>query len=417
MDRCKDLLARLLEEYRPVDAWGLWTDLALVLYALQKDKEILLAAEQCAPWDMLVHHCAQRIQDLPLYSWQPQKNLPAGCILILRDILRILAGDPQALAQNTADLLDGLLQQMFDQLYIRDLIPPRSLADLMAKMALPQGPCRVLDPVCGSGRLLQAARSVNPAASLRGMEARKPIALASQLYLRIWGIEDCDVDDQADIFHPAPYMREETDIVLANPPYESELRFTVRCILAFLEVLRPRGRCAVLVPEGLLNNTSHPDAVTLREYLLRSQRLEAVIFLPMEIYKPYTASHSSLLLLRKDPGRQEVFLGRIPGNRRSEGKALDSAYLPDMDRILQGWNCWSAGKPLPETAADLCWTASWEDIERTEGYIFSAEHYRPSIYIRQAREPGELDQVRRCQRKLEELLSQYTAEQEVRDGM
>lgn len=412
-----DILFRLLEESRPRDALGVWTDLALVLYALWKDEETLPAAERCERWDVLVQQCARRLYDLPLDDWQPQKGLSADCTAYVQAILRGLAKDRRTLAQNAADLLDELLQKMIDGESIYALITPQSLADLMVSMALPQGPCQVLDPICGSGRLLLAAHRVNPEASLKGIEHRKPLALAALLRLRLGGMWSCKVDNQTDILHLSPYCRERFDLILANPPYESDLRSTIGYIYAFLEVLKPGGRCAVLVPEGLLNNTVQLDAVELRKHLLRFQALEAVISLPIEIYRPHTISHSSLLLFRKGPGRREVFFGRIPNQEGPERGASDQAYRPDMNRVLHAWSCWSAGKLLPEEAAGLCWTASLEDIEHMEGYMFSAEQYRTSTYIHPERQPGELEQALRCQCRLEELLLQYMAEQEAWDGL
>lgn len=417
MGRYTNILSRLLEEARPANAWGFWTDLALILYALQRDRELLSAAARCGQWDGLVQQCARRAHHLPLDNWQPQRGLSAGCVLIVREILRGLAEDRPTLEQSAADLLDELLQQMIDQEYIHDLITPRSLADLMVKMALPQGPCQVLDPVCGSGRLLLAAHRVNPEASLRGIEHRKSIAPAALLRLQIGGIWNCDVNGRADIFSLAPSLEERFDIVLANPPYDGDLEATIHYIYAFLKVLKPCGRCAVLVPEGLLNHVVYTEALELRKYLLRSQTLEAVVSLPIEIYRPRTVSHSSLLLFRKGLGRQEVFFGRISRYEGSERRFSDRGYLPDMERVLQAWNCWSAGKPLPAEAGAVCWTAAREAIERTEGCILSAEQYKPSVYIHQERQAGALDQVRQCQCKLEYLLLQYMAGQETGNEM
>ena len=416
MDRYTNMLSQMLEEVGPRDAWSFQADLSLILYTLQQDEGILKAASQSGQWADMVRICARQVYDLPSDHRQPLENLSETCSAILRTLLQNLAQDQQLLCQNAAALLDELLQQMIDRKYTSDLIPPRSLADMMAAMAVPQAPCRILDPVCGSSRLLLAACGINHAAELLGIARSESIAAAALLRLRLGGIENGHVE-RADFFSRVPHLAERFDVILANPPYDKDLRDTFRYIYAFLNLLKPDGRCAVLVPEGLLNNTTSQDAVELRDFLLHCHDLEAVVSLPLRIYWPYTTSHSSLLLFRKGQGRQEVFFGRIPDREDLNRGLPDQFYRPDMAQILRAWNSWSAGKLLPEDTESLCWTVSWENIERTRDHVLSAEQYEFSPYVHQKQQIGALEQVRQCQIKLEHLLLRHMAEQEAGDEM
>lgn len=414
MGRYTNILSHLLDEAGPRNAWGFWADFAIILYAMQDD--VLQAADQSEQWAELVCTCVRQIHDFPIDHWEPQKNISKGCVVIVRKILQDLPEDRQVFRQNTAALLDELLQQMIDRKYIVDLITPLSLADLMAAMVVPQEPCRILDPVCGSGRLLLAARRVNPAANLLGFEISESISAAARLRLGMEENGNSDVE-QTDFFLKTPYLEQRFDVILANPPYDRDLRNTVRYIDAFFELLESQGRCAVLVPEGLLSNTINQKALELRDFLLRSQSVEAVISLPLKMYWPYTTSHSSLLLFQKGQGRQEVFFGRIPDRAEPDRGLSDQSYWPDMEQVLRAWKCWSAGNPVPEDAQALCWTVSKENIERTEDHVLSAEQYRLSPYIHLERQIGELDHVRHCQVKLEDLLIRYVMEQETANEM
>ena len=285
MDRYTNMLSQMLEEVGPRDAWSFQADLSLILYTLQQDEGILKAASQSGQWADMVRICARQVYDLPSDHRQPLENLSETCSAILRTLLQNLAQDQQLLCQNAAALLDELLQQMIDRKYTSDLIPPRSLADMMAAMAVPQAPCRILDPVCGSSRLLLAACGINHAAELLGIARSESIAAAALLRLRLGGIENGHVE-RADFFSRVPHLAERFDVILANPPYDKDLRDTFRYIYAFLNLLKPDGRCAVLVPEGLLNNTTSQDAVELRDFLLHCHDLEAVVSLPLRIYWP-----------------------------------------------------------------------------------------------------------------------------------
>ena len=123
---------------------------------------------------------------------------------------------------------------------------------------------------------------------------------------------------------------ESYDVVLANPPFtgtvdsadldgaifpragsrgkkasqvvtnKSELLFVWR----MLDLLRVGGRCAVIVPEGVLfgNTDGH---VRLRRELLTEHRLEAVISLPAGVFQPYTGVKTSILVFQKETRKED----------------------------------------------------------------------------------------------------------------
>lgn len=120
---------------------------------------------------------------------------------------------------------------------------------------------------------------------------------------------------------------EQYDVVLANPPFtgtvdsddldgtifpkagkggkkgkqvvtnKSELLFVWR----MLDLLRIGGRCAVIVPEGVLfgNTDGH---VSLRRELLTEHQVEAIISLPAGVFQPYTGVKTSILVFQKETG-------------------------------------------------------------------------------------------------------------------
>ncbi len=122
---------------------------------------------------------------------------------------------------------------------------------------------------------------------------------------------------------------ESYDIVLANPPFtgtvdnedldtslfpkagqrgqkakqvitnKSELLFVWR----MLDLLRVGGRCAVIVPEGVLfgNTAGH---IALRKELLTEHKVEAVISLPAGVFQPYTGVKTSILVFQKETGKE-----------------------------------------------------------------------------------------------------------------
>lgn len=71
-----------------------------------------------------------------------------------------------------------------------------------------------------------------------------------------------------------------------------QILFIERC----LQLLKPNGKLAVVLPDGILGNDS---LVYLREWILDKAQLLAVIDVPIETFMPYTSTKTSILILRK----------------------------------------------------------------------------------------------------------------------
>lgn len=106
---------------------------------------------------------------------------------------------------------------------------------------------------------------------------------------------------------------EQYDTILANPPFtgridkgglsaklgrietsQSELLFLDRII----HMLKPNGKAAVIIPEGVLFGSGKAQNKT-REILLKDCCLEAVISLPSGVFQPYTGVKTSILIFTK----------------------------------------------------------------------------------------------------------------------
>jgi type I restriction enzyme M protein len=66
----------------------------------------------------------------------------------------------------------------------------------------------------------------------------------------------------------------------------------------FLRLLKPGGRAAVIVPDGVLFGSSNAHK-TLRKILVEDQKLDAVISLPGGVFKPYAGVSTAILLFTK----------------------------------------------------------------------------------------------------------------------
>lgn len=115
-------------------------------------------------------------------------------------------------------------------------------------------------------------------------------------------------------------------LVLANPPFAGSLdcentakdlqqiaktRKTELLFLAlFLRLLKPGGRAAVIVPDGVLFGSSKAHR-ELRRILVEEQKLDAVVKLPSGVFKPYAGVSTAILFFTKtNSGGTDVVLRR-----------------------------------------------------------------------------------------------------------
>ena len=187
------------------------------------------------------------------------------------------------------------------------------------------------------------------------------------------------------------------DVVLANPPFsgkvdrdriveEVKVGTTTATELLFLKYmldsLKPGGRCALIVPEGVLfgSTGAHKE---LRRLLVESNTVEAVLSLPGGVFQPYSGVKTSVLLFKK-VGRTErvLFL-----HTDADGYKLDANHdtpieaddLPGLVEAYVGrigyWSEWRQRDP--EAAwAEKWWFATAEEL-RGADFNLSASRWRP----------------------------------------
>lgn len=149
---------------------------------------------------------------------------------------------------------------------------------------------------------------------------------------------------------------EQYSIVMANPPFtgridkggksdklnletaQTELLFINRII----RMLRPGGRAAIIIPEGVLFGSGKAQIQT-RESLLKNTQLEAVISLPAGAFQPYTGVKTSILIFTKaELDSQKWHTEKVWFyNMKSDGYSLDK----NRKRLIDN--------PLPKTVSDF----------------------------------------------------------------
>lgn len=415
------------------DPKSLLLDLAVCLYAVSGGERVEdFPVTEGGDWRYVVPELLGKYPRIPERSWLAGRGLTAAsheCRGCVRDILLMAeAGSETARRRNASFIFRYVLAFMIQESLIEDFITPEELCRMMAQMAQPRPGEVVYDPACGTGRLLAAAYAQCPECVLVGGDIREESAELAFFNLYFSGGASASLytedflsdgqDRQADlILSNPPY----TDLRLSNPSYTEaggdRSGVTARFLDRILHRLKMGGRCAVLVPQGFLTNTSSRMVKEERRAILERYTLEAVISLPRKIYSPYTMSYSSMLLIRKEEsGRRDypVFISRLVeigeeqrySGPENEAGYADSGYREGMERILKQWRKFRAGEKTDEAVARVTDAGAMRNNE----WIFAAENYWTENYRAEGYVPGEkkLETLRKRiwegQRRLEKLI-------------
>ena len=165
--------------------------------------------------------------------------------------------------------------------------------------------------------------------------------------------------------------REEYSLIMANPPFTGSLdketiakdltnlaatkKTELLFIALFLKSLKVGGRCASIVPDGVLFGSSKAHKA-IRQEIVEFNRLEAVISMPSGVFKPYAGVSTAILIFTKTGhgGTDKVWFYDM----KADGFSLDDKRSP----IEQN--------DIPDIVARFRNLAAEENRERTEQSFF-----------------------------------------------
>jgi type I restriction enzyme M protein len=235
---------------------------------------------------------------------------------------------------------------------------PRHIIRLMVEMVELKPTDIVCDPACGTcGFLVAVGESLRERhhevlthAKLRqhfhrdlfhGFDFDNTMLRIGSMNMLLHGVENPDITYRDSLAQDHAGEEEKYTLVLANPPFAGSLDYescakdlkqvvktkkTELLFLAlFLRLLKPGGRAAVIVPDGVLFGSSNAHK-TLRRMLIEDQKLDAVISLPGGMFKPYAEVSTAILLFTKtnSGGTDQVWFYDV----EADGLSLDDKRTP-----------------------------------------------------------------------------------------
>lgn len=258
---------------------------------------------------------------------------------------------------------------------------PQHIRDMMVRMVDPKPGELICDPACGTaGFLISSAEHIRDRyessmsadqwncyrgadgtdPQFSGFEMDQTMLRISAMNLMLHGIDAPDVR-YLDSISQKNCIDAKFDVILANPPFtgsvdvediDKGLRSIVETkqtellfVALFLRMLKLGGRCACIVPNGVLFRSNSKAYRQLRHELVENQKLEAIIYMPSGIFKPYSGVSTAILVFTKTNagGTDNVWLYNMEadGFTLDDKRALDEVHN-DIPDILDRWENLSA---------------------------------------------------------------------------
>lgn len=183
--------------------------------------------------------------------------------------------------------------------------------------------------------------------------------------------------------------------ILANPPFKGSLDYDIVSadllkvtktkktellfFALFLRMLRTSGRCAAIVPDGVLFGASNAHK-SIRKEIIENNRLEAVISMPSGVFKPYAGVSTAVVIFTKTGhgGTDKVWFYDMQADGFSLDDKRDPVQENDIPDIIARF------KNLPAEAkrkrTDKSFLVPVQEII-ANGYDLSINKYKQIEYV------------------------------------
>jgi type I restriction enzyme M protein len=331
---------------------------------------------------------------------------------LLSRVVDMIDDIPMEDRDTNGDLYEYLLSKIASAGVNGQFRTPRHIIATMVAMMDPKPGDEICDPACGTAGFLVAAsehvRDTHPsvmsdaaqrnhfhASMFHGYDFDSTMLRIGSMNMLMHGIESPDIRYRDSLSEGVSDDAEKYTLILANPPfagsldYEStskDLQRVVKTkktellfVALFLKLLKPGGRAAVIVPDGVLFGSSkaHKD---LRRMLVEDQKIDGIVKLPSGVFKPYAGVSTAILLFTKtnSGGTDHVWFYDV----QADGFSLDDKRNPieanDLPDVLARWGSRGSSElERARTGRSFCVTK--DDIV-TQGYDLSLNRYKEIVH-------------------------------------
>ncbi|MDY2685035.1 MAG: class I SAM-dependent DNA methyltransferase [Selenomonadaceae bacterium] len=235
---------------------------------------------------------------------------------------------------------------------------PRHIIRMMVELMEPKADDTICDPACGTSGFLVAAsdylkekrkeevffdkekKAHYMNEMFHGYDMDRTMLRIGAMNMMTHGVENPTIEYRDSLSDQNP-DKDRYSLILANPPFKGSLDYDIVSadllkvcktkktellfLALFLRMLRVGGRCACIVPDGVLFGSSKAHKA-IRKALVEENRLEAVISMPSGVFKPYAGVSTAILIFMKtgQGGTENVWFYDM----QADGYSLDDKRSP-----------------------------------------------------------------------------------------
>lgn len=291
---------------------------------------------------------------------------------LLGRVVDLLSDIPMDDRDTKGDLYEYMLAKIASAGQNGQFRTPRHIIRLMVELMAPTPKDIICDPAVGTAGFLVAAgeylrdhhsglfrdkksRDHFHNGMFHGFDFDSTMLRIGSMNMQLHGIEAADIRYKDSLSEEHGGDADAYSLILANPPFAGSLDYestakdlqkivktkkTELLFLAlFLRLLKPGGRAAVIVPDGVLFGSSKAHK-ELRKLLVEGHKLDAVIKAPSGVFKPYAGVSTAILCFTKtnSGGTDHVWFYDM----KADGLSLDDKRQKLLDDSKLG--------PVPDTA-------------------------------------------------------------------
>lgn len=332
-------------------------------------------------------------------------------VVDLLDDIYALMNESQS-ADVRGDVYEYLLSKIAQSGRNGQFRTPRHIIRMMVEMMNPSADEIICDPACGTSGFLVAAGEYlkeNKKEEIffdrqkkdhymnhmfHGYDMDRTMLRIGAMNMMTHGIDNPFIEYR-DSLSDQNADTEKYSLVLANPPFKGSLdaesvsadllkvcktKKTELLFLAlFLRILKVGGRCACIVPDGVLfgSSTAHK---AIRKAIVEENRLEAVISMPSGVFKPYAGVSTAILIFTKTGhgGTENVWFYDMT----ADGFSLDDKRSPvsenDIPDIIERFK--NLEKETDRKRTDKSFMVPKKDIVDND-YDLSINKYKEVEYV------------------------------------
>ena len=289
---------------------------------------------------------------------------------------------------------------------------PRHIIRMIVELMDPKADEVICDPACGTSGFLVAAgeylkekhkedifynkdkRDHYMNHMFFGYDMDRTMLRIGAMNMMTHGIENPFIEYR-DSLSEQNADKEKYTLILANPPFKGSLDYdtvspdllkvcktkkTELLFLAlFLRMLKVGGRCACIVPDGVLFGASKAHK-SIRKEIVDNNRLEAVISMPSGVFKPYAGVSTAILIFTKTGhgGTDKVWFYDM----KADGFSLDDKRSPvnenDIPDIISRFH--NIENETERKRTEQSFFVDKKDIEDND-YDLSINKYKEVEYV------------------------------------